>query len=258
MTTVPLFAICMPWGRVGSNLVVSVLNDHAGIGIANEPTTVLASRRRKEPGRQFLTDLDQLAYLQDFPDIGRFGLPVLGGPLRGIKLAHQSLVSPMAAHAVLAERGFRIIAMYRDNHIKTAISQIAAERRAQAGSRDAWSVSRRSRPPAPVEVRPTLALARARACAQSARRMRDYLGHFHPEGGLSVRYEDLNAAPHDTIRRIAEHLGLRLPQKFVLPHRKATDDDLSRSVTNWSEVRAAFADSEFAGLLDPVEGPAEA
>ncbi len=256
--TVPLFAIWMPWGRVGSNLVVTVLNEYAGIGIANEPTTVLASRRRKEPGAQFLTDLDQLAYLRDFPDVGRFGLPVLRGPLCGVKLSHQSLISPMAAHGVLAERGFRIVAMYRDNHIKTAISQIRAEKRAQAGSRDAWSVSRRSRPPGPMQVRPTLALTRARACAQSARRLRDYLGHFHPEGGLAIRYEELNAAPHDTIRRIADHLGLRLPQKFVLPHQKATDDDLSRSVTNWPEVRAAFADSEFAALLDQDGGPAGA
>lgn len=244
------FAIIMPWGRVGSNLVVSVLADHGRIGIANEPTTALESRHRGDPGAQFLTDRDQLAYLRAFPEVAEFGLTMPAGPLRGLKLSHNALVSPMAAHGVLAEQGFRIVAMYRDNHIKTAISQIRAEKRAQAGSKDAWSVSRRARTPGPVPVRPALALARTRACARAARSMRDYLAWFHPEGCLDIRYEALNAAPHDTIRRIAEHVGVTLPDDFELPHRKATEDDLSLSVTNWDEVRAAFADSEFAALLD--------
>lgn len=250
--TVPPFAILMPWGRVGSNLVVSVLGEQAGIGIANEPTTALASRHRDQPDGRFLADRDQIAYLRAFPDIAGFGTKVPPGPLLGMKLSHRSLISPYTAHAVLAERGFRIVAMYRDNHIKTAISQIRAEMRAQAGSKDAWSVSRRSRPPGPMRVRVALALARARTCADNARLMRDYLAHFHPEGRIDIRYEDLNAEPHDTIRRIAAHVGVTLPSGFVLPHRKATEDDLSRSVTNWDEVRAAFADSEFAGLLDPA------
>lgn len=243
------FAIIMPWGRVGSNLVVSVLADHGRIGIANEPTTALESRHRGDPGAQFLTDRDQLAYLRAFPEVAEFGLTMPAGSLRGLKLSHNALVSPMAAHGVLAERGFRIVAMYRDNHVKTAISQIRAETRARAGSRDAWSVSHKSARPGPVPVRPAMALARARTCAKAARSMRAYLAHFHPGGYLDIEYEALNANPHDIIRRIADHIGARLPGHFALPHRKATDDDLSQSVTNWEEVRAAFAESEFAPLL---------
>ncbi len=244
------FAILMPWGRVGSNLVVGVLGEYGRIGIASEPTTQLQTRYRDVPHGHFLTDRDQIAYLRAFPEVDAFGLPALRGRPAGMKLSHISLVSPYAAHAVLAERGFRIVAMYRDNHIKTAISQIRAEMRAYAGRKDAWSVSRKARPPGPMKVRVALALARARTCARSAQQMRDYLAHFHPQGCLDIRYEELNAAPHDTIRRIADHVGVALPADFVLPYRKATEDDLSLSVTNWEEVRAAFADSEFAGLLD--------
>lgn len=244
------FAIIMPWGRVGSNLVVSVLGQNCRVSIANEPTTGIRSRNR-DLRSSFAVDRDQLAYLRGFPDQKAIGPASRKLPLRGVKLSHRSFVSPMSAYAVLREKGFRIVAMDRDNHLKTAISQIRAEQRAKAGDQPgAWSVPRDAAAPGASTIPPDLALRRARAFAGASAQMHDYLAHFFGDDLLKIRYEDLNVDPKPVIFSIARYLGLDLDKGFDLPHQKATDDDLSRSVSNWDEVRAVFADSEFAAYLD--------
>lgn len=245
--TQPFFAIVMPWGRVGSNLVLDVLVEHTNVGVANEPTTALRTpyERGDDKTELFHADQVQLEYLAAFPDVAGFPMRLPAGrDLRGVKLSHRSLVSPMSAYALLAEKGFRIIVMDRANHIKSAISQMRADQRA------VWSVRRGEEVPGPMRIGPIIALSRARYFASASSQLKDYLGHFFPEGWKTVQYETLNADPEGTIRDIAAYIGVTLPRRFTLPHQKATTDDLSQSVSNWDEVRAVFADSEFAPLLD--------
>lgn len=237
------FAIMMPWGRVGSNLITATLSEACGIGIASEPTTSMRSRAKGRPEDLFHVDKEQIDYLREFPP-RRTGILPGRAPYRGVKLSHQSLISPMLAYAVLRERGFRVVAMDRSNHIKSAISQI------RAMQHGAWSV-RAGRPrPAATRIQAARAVSTARTFARASRQMQDYLAHFFPDDRMDLLYEDLNADPHAAIAQVAAFLDLRLPGRFELAHRKATGDDLSQVVLNWDEVRAAFADSEFAPLLD--------
>ncbi|UWQ21517.1 sulfotransferase [Jannaschia sp. W003] len=245
------FAILMPWGRVGSNLVVGVFNEAAGVPLLNEPTTRI--RGTAAAVGPFAADREQLDFLAAFPAPADFvnGDPAVG--VAGVKLTHTSFLSPMGAYEALAAGGYRIAAMDRRDHLRAAVSQLRAEQRRadKGGRRGAWAVKAGERKPGPTALDPALLLHRAGAFEIRSRAMHDYLAALIPaERVIHVEYADLSADPEGTIRGIADHVGVALPDRFALPHRKATSDDLREDVLNYDEVRAAAAGTPFERFLD--------
>lgn len=248
----PYFAIIMPWGRVGSNLVTSTLTSECGVVVANEPTTVIRSQARESgPDGFFKVDIQQTDYLSGFPDVAEFPIRGFRQGAKGMKISHQSLISPMMAYSIIKSRNFKVVSMIRQNHIKAAISQIRAEQRASKKiGTGAWSVPAASKMPKATHIDPQQAITRAARFAANTAQMLDYIDHFFSDRALRVTYEDLNQDPHVEVNKIISFLGYELPENYKLPHRKATSDDLSQSVLNWPEVREAFSRTKFSYLLD--------
>lgn len=248
------FAVVMPWGRVGSNLVISTLMRQCGINIANEPTTVIRSMFRSEGPEGFCSaDIMQTDYANSFPDIEKFPF---GGKCKkpiGMKISHQSLVSPMMFYSILKERNFKIVSMVRNNHIKAAISQLRAEERARSNiGSSAWSIPSKSAMPEPSRIDPRQVLARADRFMQNTVQMQGYLDYLFPDRKIEVEYEDINGNPKAALLNIANYLGYELPEVYSLPHRKATSNNLSDSVVNWREVETFLSKTKFRYLLDSL------
>tara|TARA_R110002072_G_scaffold139230_1_gene282647 strand:- start:3595 stop:4329 length:735 start_codon:yes stop_codon:yes gene_type:complete len=234
------FAIMMPWGRVGSNLVVSVLSEQARVKIMNEPTTALRSRAENTLTRNFDIDQAQTDYLRNYS-------PLAGKA--GLKLSHRSFISPMMAYHILRTREFRIVAMNRKNHLKSAISQIRADQLRSRKSGSAFAVLASGDRPAPTRIPVSMLMARMESFREQSALMEQYLAQFFGDDQLTVTYEDLARDPVSSIRQISDYLDISLPEKFTLPFAKATSENLADDVVNYDEITAALAGTAFAGFL---------
>lgn len=234
------FAIMMPWGRVGSNLVVSVLSEQARVKIINEPTTALRSRAENTVFRNFEIDQAQTDYLRNYS--------LLAGKA-GLKLSHRSFLSPMMAYHILKMREFRLVAMDRKNHLKSAISQIRADQLRSRKSSHAFAVPASSDRPAPTRIPIPLLMARMESFREQSALMERYIAHFFGDDRLAVTYEDLARDPVSIIKQIADYLDIALPETFDLPFAKATSENLADDVINYDEITTALADTAFAGFL---------
>lgn len=250
------FVIMMPWGRVGSNLVVGVLTGQPGVAVANEPTTVLRSRFANLPNGNFQTDVAQTALLRHWPNIPDTShllapfRPPVNKQRFGLKLSHRSFVSPMMAYTTLRERNFRIVRMDRRNHVKSAISQFRAEQRRQISPASAFALRKGDQPPAAsiIPLRPLI--ARIASFEAMSAEMEQYIhSFFGHEDILEIFYEDLMDDPKGQIRRIAHFIDIALPGDFDLPFEKFTSDDLKAVVRNYDEVAQGIYDAGYGRFL---------
>lgn len=230
------FAILMPWGRVGSNLVVGVLCKNNKVSIANEPTTALRSRAANEPNKEFSIDSAQIDYLRTFPT-GVYGkFPARKNSKFGVKLAHRSFVSPMMAYATLREQGYRLVTMDRRNHVKSAVSLIRANQRRATAQKSAFAVAVDERKPGPTIIPPANLIRLAKVFQEKSALMQHYANHEYGAEKLEIYYEDMLQDPKTTIRQIADYLDISLPADFELPYKKTTNDSLCEDILNYDEV----------------------
>ena len=222
--------IVMPWGRVGSNLVVSYIRHlFSVVRLASEPFNHIKGPRK------------QLAWLQDFYQNPFFADK--NNPLRAfpeIACSKQSMLSmpdstPIEAY-VRAE-DIRTIRMFREDHVRSAISQIRAEVFAQQSleetGRATWAVKTDAKPLGPTHIDiEKLANNLAIMKTQSQRLHASFRGTQH----LDLEYDDIAANVSAAFARICEFLELPF-EDFKPPFRKATPHAYPEIVQNWDEVK---------------------
>ncbi|MEQ9661237.1 MAG: hypothetical protein RLN87_01660 [Parasphingopyxis sp.] len=229
--------IMMPWGRVGSNLLSSLIKgsfDSGTVRFANEPLYQMRDKAKQE------------AWFRGFYQ------PEANERLIGSKHALRALEDRDATARLFEELELPVLRMRRDNIVKVAISQERAKLYARRSERETgkamWGVRKGEDPlpPTPLDAEEfvdTLALVAAEDKALAA---------FRPDCPLfDLDYETLVASEGKTLAAIFDWIGIapdRAPQeRFV----KATPDDLAKAVPNIAELRNAAAK---AGLerLDPM------
>lgn len=229
--------IVMPWGRVGSNLVSLTLSRTSGVVIDNEPTT-----RIRTDGHQAGLTMSQMG-AQQLDHLSNF-VSTHEGTARaaGLKLSHRSLVAPLEYLAKARNDGFDPIVMTRRNHLKTAVSQLRAQHRAQQTEshwESPWAVRREEPKPGPtlIDVAEAIRLTGVFSTLETA--MQKSISTVFGDAALRIEYADLAAAPADNIAMIHDYLGLPLTKEIDLSHRKATSDVLADDILNYDEFRDA-------------------
>ncbi|CAA0116796.1 Uncharacterised protein [Halioglobus japonicus] len=239
--TTRLFAILMPWGRVGSNLVTAALVESANIHIDNEPTTRLKTLGQQKGWSQESIGARQFEQLAAFHQAN-----CDTGDVAGLKLSHRSLIAPREYAQTLRQLGFRPIIMVRNNFLKCAVSQLRAVARAEApfeqqrAWRSPWAVGATEAKPGPMSIDSNKAIQLVREFEQHHCALLDTASTVFGQDAVQIEYSELSADPAATLRRIFIALKLTPPKRIRVPHKKATSDQLSEDITNYTEFAAAI------------------
>lgn len=242
-STATRFALMMPWGRVGSNLLTSTINANSAVKVLNEPTTGIRTRGQAAGLSFDQIRQEQLQHLESFvedqgPD----------GHARGVKLSYRSLVDRTAYLQRLAALDFRMVVMVRDNFLKCAISQRRALARvAEAGKDGKWSSAWLIKSTEPVPPAISIGVEETvRVTSQFETIHYEMLGRIGAVFGSNyhlVRYEDLLEDQEATIRKVFDYLGLQQPEKIEIKQRKATSDKPSDDILNYDELSTAMIEA---------------
>jgi hypothetical protein len=248
--TTKRFALLMPWGRVGSNLVVSVLNPTAGVKVMNEPTTGIRSRGEAAGLTAQEIDIQQRQHLDDLVANATGKETAIG-----LKLSYKSLIDQNAYIEKLHQYGFRMVLMVRRNFLKCAVSQQRAlVRAAQKKNTDvAWNSPWEVRQNEPKPEATELDIARTIKSARLFEALHwDMLKDVQEKFGDNytlVEYETLLGAPEETIRSVFHNLELKQPKDVGIRSRKATSDFLQDDILNFEDFTIAVRDEGLGRFL---------
>jgi len=228
------FMLLMPWGRVGSNLLISILRQSAPMKLANENLNSL--RTAEEQAAWFSAFYEQGASRPAHAFIGS-------------KQAMMAIRDVPAMAAALRRAQVRVVRLRRDNLVKAAVSQMRAEAHAEKLRREtgegAWAIKKGMEPPGPMALDIDLLLKRI---AIMERQHQALMSAFAPEDVLDIEYEEINSALDDVVQRVRDYLGV--PQKaYDVPFIKATPDRLEDALVNYDEVVAKLGYTDFARFL---------
>lgn len=218
--------VLMPWGRVGSNLLVMMLQDSlpdGSVKFANEP---IIRQKRAELQTAWL----ETHFAAAAPDLAL--------------VACKSSIRATADIGQLArdcERlGLSLLRHRRINLVKVAVSvlraRLYAERTKGPDGRCHWGVLRGASPLPPVALDPDAFVSALR----NAGRADDTLAQFAPAcPTFDLTYAELQADPRKATRRVLDWLGLAATREARPRFVKATADDLAKAVPNLDELRRA-------------------
>jgi hypothetical protein len=226
--------IVMPWGRVGSNLVLAGIQRRArrsygaeGFDIANEPLNRIKGSDA------------QMGWLREHY-AERDGLFLVGS-----KQAVRAMTDPTTIAAECRTLDVQLILMHRRNLVKAAVSQMRAEQYAEKTlmetGRAQWGVRPGSDGLGPSAIDPDELLERVEIMDQATHALFDVFGR-HPH--LSVAYEEILADAHATIDRVSMALELHLAP-IELAFQKATSSALRDDVTNFGQIEERLAASRY-------------
>lgn len=239
----------MPWGRVGSHLLASALDDVPGIRVENEPTTAIRTHGHKagltlpEIGEEQMQHLE--AFFKSHPP-GRVGA--------GLKLSHRSLVDQSGYLRRLSELGVRLVLMVRQNHLKCAVSQLRAlararEDRLESAWASPWAVTADEPKPGPQSIDVAEAVRLTAVFENLHEEMMRSVQAIYGTDWKCVEYEALCAEPERVIGDVFAYLGLSAPEEISIRHRKATSDDLREDVLNYEAFEVAVKQAGLEGFL---------
>lgn len=234
MTTPAKFWMMIPWGRVGSNLLLNNLKQIVGAdncSLINENFSV------DQPVKA------QLSWVRDFYDAPT------SFALIGCKQNIRSVASRRRLASLLEDRGLALIRLRRDNYVKVAISQLRAElyaKRSVAQSGVAkWGV-RTGREPlesAPLDPKRFI---RSVALAKHADGL---LARFRPDvPTLDLEYGQLQTSSDQVAADVCQWLGLAVSRPATPAFVKATPDNLEEAVPNLPHLREALGHSTLRDL----------
>ena len=235
MTSAPhRFVMLMPWGRVGSNLLFTLL--HASF--ARDEVRFANEWLNATPDAE-----EQLAWFRDFYAAREEGLLLVGS-----KHALRGIADPKALAGLFAELELPLVRMRRANLVKVTVSKLRADLYAEQTRRETgaalWGVEqgREALPPEPLDPARFVDIL-----AQVAHWDRE-LAKFAPDcPTLDIEYGELQADPLAALHRTLDWIGIA-PRREAKPrYRKATPDELARAVPNLAELRDA---AKAAGLDD--------
>lgn len=215
------FMVVMPWGRVGSNLLMSLINQ------AKE-----SKKLNSEIFNQLKTPEEQLAWLAEFYAFGRE--PAV--QLTGSKQSVLSIRNLPAVETVLRANDVKIIRMRRDDCLKAAVSQIRAEQYAretlEKNGKARWAVRKGEEPLGPSHVPPDI-LSRRIGIMKTQQDV--MMAGFAGLDTLDIEYEEINFDLEATYRRLSDFLGF-CARSYAVPFVKATPGDLRSAVNNYEEI----------------------
>lgn len=219
------FMLLMPWGRVGSNLMLSALRQSAQMKLENENLIVLPDAA------------GQSAWFHAFYETA--SNPQWTKYI-GCKQNFLSFADPAQMKALMAEHGVKVVRMRRDDLVKAAVSQMRGEQYAKWSEKKygeiLWSPRSHTEIMGPTEIDPTVLLGRIATMGDAHARL---MASFAPGEVFDVEYEEINRNLNDVVHRVRDYIGV--PQKpFELRFRKMTPDNLEDAIVNLSEVRAAL------------------
>lgn len=228
-------ALMMPWGRVGSNLLVSQLK-----------TSLFSKRIRfaNEPLNRTREIAHQLSWLRDFYAPGS-DAEVLVGSKHAIRIfSDRERLADL-----FAELGLMLIRQRRANFVKVAVSQVRAKLYADhtkdLTGRALWGVHKGNKPllPLPLDAEAFMAVIGEIAAAD------EMLMAFSPAcRTYDLEYETLKAEPEATARDVLAWLDITPDRETEVRFDKATPDRLAEAVPNLDELRKAVLANGFAHL----------
>lgn len=228
------FMLLMPWGRVGSNLLVSILRQTRGMKISGEYLNRLRTAE------------EQLAWLNEHYEIGA------AEPSRrfiGSKQNMRALRDADALKRFLKANGLAVVRLRRDNFVKSAVSQMRAAEYAQQAQREnreaGWFLKSGSEPLGPTRIDPELLMERIALMEGAQARLMDA---FAPDEVLDVEYEEIRGDVAGVTARMRAHIGLP-DTPYEIAHSKFTPDDLKAAIANYEDVARRLAGTPYQAML---------
>lgn len=218
--------ILIPWGRVGSNLLVMLLQDSLPCGaveIANEPFLRIKDAQR------------QTAWLD-----AHFGGKAASVELVGCKSSVRATADLDRLARDIERLGLSLLRHRRANLVKVAVSVLrgrllAAEAIGKEG-RAKWGVAAGEAPPPPTPLDPAAFVKVLRNAVRADRA----LSEFAPDcPTYDLAFERLQRAPEGTARDVLDWLGLTGTREAHPRFAKMTPDNLAAAVPNLAELRTA-------------------
>lgn len=220
------FILFMPWGRVGSNLLFSILQKSAALKSNNEGLNPLR------------TAAEQEAWLRDFYELDS---PITSKTHIGSKQNLYAVHDLDAVSRLLREGSVRIVRLRRDNIVKAAVSQMRAKKYADMTASETgvarWGIRPGHEPLGSTALDPRVLMRRIRTMEEQHKRL---MSAFANEAVLDVEYEEINESLESVVASVRRYLAL--PEtKFEVPFVKATPDNLRHAISNFAEVRKSLA-----------------
>lgn len=210
--------VLMPWGRVGSNLMMAYLR------------SILKGRFANEPLNSIKSAPDQALYLREF-----FQEKSLSEDMC-LKITIRSIKNLPEVVNILNEEGVYVIKMFRKDHVKTVVSQIRAEKYAKKTKEETgaakWAVRKLDEPLPSTMIELPLLRHRIKVVEgdQAVLEQVEFLS------SINIFYEDIVQNVFAVFSKVSNFLDLPFNEEFKIPFRKATPDDLSRAIINVDEI----------------------
>lgn len=245
-------------GRAGSSYLIDVLDRHPDITAAGEWLAGVLEEeagegggpwdRARAAGRRFWKGCPaqrQLGGTRAF-----FGRNRPATRAAGFKTKVRDLRDPGRMGEVLEGAGARVIVMRRRNLVKQAVSRLNAARLHR--ETDRWNLHEGEARLGSFSVAPEDFATHLRRVVYDQRVLEAY-SELLDLPTLHVEYADLLRDRHAWFESIFDFLEAE-PRALESQVLKNTDDDLSRVLTNFEELRRAYSGTRFEPMFDETVG----
>ncbi len=225
------FVVLFP-GRTGSTFVMSALRSHNKIKATGELIGPLRTAGWDA----------QLSAIREW-----YKVPLLSNERTiGFKTKLVDVVDRDAFRATIEEYDANIVLLARDNHVKHVVSRSNAKRLRDTTNR--WNRRPGDDELPPISIDPQ-EFAEALLRVEEHQRDIDAWSAALDRPLLRVTYETLLAQPQATFDEICRFLGVN-PELLEGRTEKATRDDLTEALANFSELRGHYAGTQYEAMFD--------
>lgn len=228
------YLILMPWGRVGSNLLVNLIQQQSPGKFSNERLNSLSD------------EVHQREWYSQFFEVGTLSgsKPMIGAKENILKFKNLDWLS-----GFMSSNEVRLIRMRRDNLVKAAISQIRAEayakHTAEVSGTAMWAVKAGEQPLGAIRIEPSILMQRIgmMKAANTA------LTSFQSGICLDIEYQMLNQSIDRVVDEVCRFLSIGPKRPYRIPYEKATPESLEDAVENFTEIATFLKDTEYFRML---------
>lgn len=245
--------------RSGSTALYGNLREHPGITMRAE-----VFGNKTLPGDLPQNDDNRVAFLRRYWAPFKIGeqRPQQPAPCKGFKLqldrSHSQFSKSLRFVKVAKEYDPRVIVLRRNNRLKQALSAMNARRLLKASAQHEGHASAHIVDPsssALAEIRKTKMVVRPQELKQllagikSAYLRLDKMAESF-DNPLEISYEEYNADPVSTVRKVIEHIGIDAsdytPENV---YHKISSDDPRNLVKNYSQLEKFVQGTEYEEML---------
>lgn len=171
---------------------------------------------------------------------------------RGFKLGGYQIRNLEAVQKSLAKYNVSLINLYRENLLKTAVSQI---RRSELAEKTEQKLGRKLQnriegvdAPEPSRIPYDRLFKQLQSAERHEAEQRALISSLD-RPFLNVTYEAMLEDHHSVLEQISEFLGVAIDKRDDFKPRKNTPDDLARAVANFDELKEKLKQTEYARFL---------